>query len=145
MMQRSAELSASAARTLALRIRTTPLPSLGFRARGARLRSSGALAVIVALAAVIAIIVAGKLWLPKGLPNGIVLLGLELGALNALPAMGVVLVYRANRTLNFAQGEMGAFAASLVYLLVETLHWSWFIAVPVSLAAATTVGALVEI
>ena len=44
-------------------------------------------------------------------PNGIFLQGLVLGALNGLLAMGLVLVYRTNRIINFAQGGLGAFAA----------------------------------
>ena len=38
----------------------------------------------------------------------ILFLGLVLGSLSALVAMGLVLVYRANRIVNFAQGDLGA-------------------------------------
>ena len=40
-------------------------------------------------------------------PNGIFLQGIVLGALNGLLAMGLVLIYRTNRIINFAQGELG--------------------------------------
>src|SRR5579884_390633 len=46
-------------------------------------------------------------------PNGILVQGLVLGALNGLLAIGLVLIYRTNRIINFAQGELGAFAATL--------------------------------
>src|SRR2546423_245072 len=84
-------------------------------------------------AAVVAAVVASKALLPQGMPNGIILLGLIVGGLNALPAIGIVLVYRANRIVNFSQGELGAFAASLAYLLIVTLHWPWLVAVLSSL------------
>src|SRR3954453_4809990 len=56
--------------------------------------------------------------LPAGVPGGVVLRGVVIGSLNGLLAMGLVLVYRANAIINFAQGELGAFAATLSYELI---------------------------
>jgi ABC-type branched-subunit amino acid transport system ATPase component/branched-subunit amino acid ABC-type transport system permease component len=79
-------------------------------------------------------------------PLSILFLGAVLGSLSALVAMGIVLVYRANRIVNFAQGSLGAVAAVLAAsLIVEPRGWSFWIAVPVGLAAAIALGALVEI
>ena len=50
--------------------------------------------------------------LPRGLPSGVVLQGLVLGGLTSLTAMGLVLVYRASRVFNFAQGS-GAMVAQV--------------------------------
>src|SRR5207247_1079320 len=50
--------------------------------------------------------------LPNGLPLGVVLLGVTLGSLTALTAMGLVLVYRASRVVNFAQAELGGLATT---------------------------------
>ena len=131
---------------LALRGRTARLPSVGDPSHGAEPgdRSSRLVPAAIAIGAAVLAIAAGKLLLPDGLPNGVIVLGVVLGALNALPALGVVLVYRSNRIVNFAQGELGAFAASLAYLLITTLHWPWAVAVPVALAAAGAVGGAVE-
>ena len=40
------------------------------------------------------------------------LLGVVLGSLTALTAMGIVLVHRSSRIVNFAQGEIGGLSAS---------------------------------
>ena len=88
--------------------------------------------------------IACKAFLPRGLPNAIVLLGLEVGGVNALTAVAIVLVYRTHRVVNFAQGELGAFAASLAFMLMISLRWPWAAAVPVSLLAATAMGGLAE-
>ena len=58
--------------------------------------------------------------LSKGLPIGIVLLGVVYGSIYALLAMGIVLVYRGNRIINFAQAQMGVIAAILAIELNVT-------------------------
>ncbi|MBV8958353.1 MAG: ABC transporter permease [Actinobacteria bacterium] len=78
-------------------------------------------------------------------PNGILLQGIVLGALNGLLAMGLVLIYRTNRIINFAQGELGAFSATLAGELVQRFHWPFYAAVVVGLLAAVGSSALVEI
>ncbi|TMK39039.1 MAG: hypothetical protein E6G66_18070, partial [Actinobacteria bacterium] len=44
--------------------------------------------------------------LPSGLPAGVVLQGVVLGSLTGLSAVGLVLVYRACRIVNFAQATL---------------------------------------
>lgn len=44
--------------------------------------------------------------------------GLQVGAIYALVALGIALVYRATRVLNFAQGELGSVPAFVVFLLL---------------------------
>ena len=75
------------------------------------------LALIWIAAAVAFLVVVQMLWGP---PAGIVVQGALLGGLSALLALGLALVYRANRILNFAQGDLGAAPASLAVLLVVT-------------------------
>ena len=54
-------------------------------------------------------------------PLGAVLQGIVLGLLTSLVALGIVLVYRSNRVLNFAQGELGLLPTILsVMLIVES-------------------------
>ena len=82
------------------------------------------------------------LWGP---PAGIVVQGALLGGLSALLALGLALVYRAHRILNFAQGDLGAAPASLAVLLVVTSGASWLVAFVAGLATAVVVGVLVEL
>src|SRR5213083_953577 len=77
-------------------------------------------------------------------PSGIFLQGLILGMLNGLLAMGLVLVYRTNRIINFAQGELGAFAATMSAELVERFHWPFYFAVAAGLITATLFSAFIE-
>lgn len=68
---------------------------------------------------VLAAIVLALPLLPKGLPLGIVALGLASGATLALHALGVVLVHRSQRFFSFAQVQIGAVAATLFTTLVN--------------------------
>ena len=68
--------------------------------------------------------------------------GLAGGASYALLALGLVLVNRSSRILNFAQGEIGALATFVVASLVVDHGWGWPLAIGVGLAVgATTSGA----
>jgi ABC-type branched-subunit amino acid transport system ATPase component/branched-subunit amino acid ABC-type transport system permease component len=78
-------------------------------------------------------------------PPAILFLGVVLGSLSALVAMGLVLVYRANRIVNFAQGDMGAMASVLAASLIVGPKWPFFAAVAAGLLAAILVGFLVEV
>ena len=50
-----------------------------------------------------------------------------LGALNGLLAMGLVLVYRTNRIINFAQGGLGAVAATMAAQLYQRYNVPFFL------------------
>src|SRR4051812_41034981 len=45
------------------------------------------------------------------IPTEIIILGLVYGSLYALIGMGIILVYRANRIINFAQAQLGSVPA----------------------------------
>ncbi|HEY3670129.1 MAG TPA: ATP-binding cassette domain-containing protein [Acidimicrobiia bacterium] len=92
--------------------------------------------------AVAFLLVVQVLWGP---PAGIVVQGALLGGLSALLALGLALVYRAHRILNFAQGDLGAAPASLAVLLVVSSGASWLVAFVAGLAAAVVLGVLVEL
>ena len=83
--------------------------------------------------------------LPNGLPTGVVVLGLVLGSLEALTAMGLVLIYRANRIINFAQVELGGLAGVIALLGVIAFHLPYFVAVLIGLIAAVGTGALIDL
>ena len=82
------------------------------------------------------------LWGP---PAGIVVQGALLGGLTALIALGIALVYRANRILNFAQGDLGAAPASLAVLLIVSSGASWLVGFLTGIVAAIALGAVVEL
>jgi branched-chain amino acid transport system permease protein len=92
--------------------------------------------------------VAGVLWLQVAffpLPPGQWMFGLVLGAIGSLVALGMALVYRANKVLNFAQAELGTAPAVLVVGLVTVWRWPWGWSVLLGLAAALVLGAVVEL
>jgi ABC-type branched-subunit amino acid transport system ATPase component/branched-subunit amino acid ABC-type transport system permease component len=78
-------------------------------------------------------------------PAPLLALGLVLGSLSALIAMGLVLVYRANRMINFAQGDLGGVAAILTASLIVGPKWPFFPAAIAGLLFALTLGALIEV
>src|SRR5947199_5671767 len=82
--------------------------------------------------------------LQNGLPAGIVFKGVVFGALYGLIAIGLVLIYRANRVVNFAQAEFGAVAAVLAIDLLLHWHVPYLIAVPAGLLIALLTGAFVN-
>ncbi len=78
-------------------------------------------------------------------PAAIWVLGAELGLLTALVALGMALVYRASRILNFAQADLGTAPVVLTITLVTTYGWNYYLGLGIGLAAALAVGALVEL
>ncbi|MFN2462977.1 MAG: ATP-binding cassette domain-containing protein [Candidatus Dormibacteria bacterium] len=62
-------------------------------------------------------------FLPRGLPVGVVGLGMVNGASIALQAMGLVLLYRATRVINFAQTVYGVVPAVVFYQFVKHLQF----------------------
>jgi branched-chain amino acid transport system permease protein len=88
-------------------------------------------------------LVAGAL-LPRGLPLAIVLVGAVLGTVTALLAMGLILIYRTNRIINFAYGSMGGVAGVLAVDLFYTKHWNYWLAMALGLVVGVAVGGLTE-
>jgi branched-chain amino acid transport system permease protein len=77
-------------------------------------------------------------------PAGIFVRGVVIGGLTALVALGMALIHRSNRILNFAQADLGGVPAVLVLMLMTAWGWSYWLAVPTGLLAALLVGGLVE-
>lgn len=75
----------------------------------------------------------------------VVVLGALTGILYGLLAMGLVLVYRSNRVVNFAHGEMGAFGAALFSLLVVRWGLPYWLMLPVAMMAAGCIGSAAEV
>jgi branched-chain amino acid transport system permease protein len=94
------------------------------------------------LAPLLALVVLQQVLYPA--PMGIVLNGAIGGGRIALIALGIALVYRANRIVNFAQGDLGAVPAVLGVMLVVAWGWSYWAGLLVGLLASVVLGVLVE-
>jgi branched-chain amino acid transport system permease protein len=77
-------------------------------------------------------------------PFGVIVRGMLIGGLTALISFGIALIYRANRIINFAQGDLGAVPASLAVLLIVGPGLPYFAALPIALLSALVLGGLVE-
>lgn len=82
--------------------------------------------------------------LPSGLPLGVVLQGIVLGSLTGLSALGLVLVYRSSRIINFAQAALGSAAAFLAVQLFLVRGWNYYVALAMGLVVAAFIGALCD-
>ena len=78
--------------------------------------------------------------LERGAPPGVLLRGAVIGSLYALGAIGIVLVYRGNGIVNFAQAELGSVAAVLAIEFVIQWDVNYFVAVALGLVIAAFMG-----
>jgi len=69
--------------------------------------------------------------------------GLATGSLYALVALGIVLLYRTSRVLNFAHGDLATFGTFIAFALLTARRWPFAAAALGSLAATAVVGAAV--
>lgn len=72
------------------------------------------------------------------LTTNLLVVGTVRGLIIALIAMGIVLVYRSTRVINFAVGDLGVPATALLAIMVGIHHWPYWL----SLVAALVIGAL---
>ena len=70
--------------------------------------------------------------------------GALVGLLYALIAMGFVVIYRASKVFNFAQGELVVFGGFLVWWMVASLGLPLIIGIPLAFVAAALFGLLIE-
>lgn len=75
---------------------------------------------------------------------GVYVIGLVFGALSALTALGMALIYRSNRILNFAQGELGLAPSVAALGLVTFGALPYAFALLIGLGAAVLLGVVVE-
>ena len=75
------------------------------------------------------------------IPLPIVLEGAINGLNYGLLAIGLVLIYRTNRVLNFAQGQLGAFAAIFMVKLTADFHFNYWFSLVLALLMAGAAGA----
>jgi branched-subunit amino acid ABC-type transport system permease component len=77
-------------------------------------------------------------------PASTIVLGLTIGLTYGLLAVGLVLIYRSSRVINFAQGQMGAFGSVAFFLLVTKAHLPYWVALLPALLIAGGIGAATE-
>jgi ABC-type branched-subunit amino acid transport system ATPase component/ABC-type branched-subunit amino acid transport system permease subunit len=79
------------------------------------------------------------------LPVEVLVLGATIGITYGLLSVGLVLVYRTNKVINFAHGEIGAFGAALLGVAVQRWHLPYYLAAVLAIAAAAGTGAIAEV
>ena len=119
---------------MTLALRRMGLDRLSPRLRTAAYVVAGALVLFVVVPAV----------LPDKAPAGELLLGVEIGAVNGLLALGLVLTYRATRVVNFSYGAMGAVSGTLGILLYLADHLNWFLCLAIGAVAGVVIGLLTD-
>jgi len=75
--------------------------------------------------------------------TNVIVSGIAQGAVYGLFALGLVLVYKTTKVLNFAQAETGTFAAFLLWELAH-LGLPWMVALLVTLLAVALMGLIFE-
>ena len=75
----------------------------------------------------------------------LLVLGAIRGLIIALVAMGIVLIYRSSRVINFAVGDLGVPSAALLGVMAGAHGWPYWPALIGALAIGTLAGALVEL
>jgi branched-chain amino acid transport system permease protein len=78
-------------------------------------------------------------------PLGIILVGVVFGSVTSLGAMGLVLIYRAGKFINFAQGALGSLVGVLAIGLVKVHGLNYWVALPAAVVVGAAVGGLTEI
>jgi len=73
-----------------------------------------------------------------------VISGIALGSIYALIALGFVLIYKATKVINFAQGDLMMIGAYLCYTLISQAHLGFFAAMAVATIATGVFGFLLE-
>ncbi len=109
--------------------------------RGGRVLTSRADAWLFAPAALI--LAVQLVFFP--VPAGAAFSGLIIGLLGSLGAVGLALVWRSNRVVNFAQGDLGVFPATLSVLLVTVVGLPWIVGMTAGLVTAALVGLLADV
>jgi branched-chain amino acid transport system permease protein len=82
--------------------------------------------------------------LPDRVPWGVLAQGVIFGSSYALLAMGLILIYRTTRIVNFAYGAMGAMPGSITAALFTAKHMNYWLAILVGLVIGVVSGAAIE-
>src|SRR6202045_5352759 len=77
--------------------------------------------------------------------TNLIFLGIVRGLIIALIAMGIVLVYRSSRVINFAVGDLGVPAAALLAVMAGKSHWPYWPSLFLAVLTGTLAGTVVEL
>ena len=77
--------------------------------------------------------------------SNLLFIGVVQGMIVALIAMGIVLVYRSSRVINFAVGGLGVPATALLAIMVGIHHWPYWLGLVAALAIGALSGTVVEL
>lgn len=77
--------------------------------------------------------------------SNLLFIGFVRGLIVSLIAMGVVLVYRSSRVINFAVGDLGVPSAALLASMAGRSHWPYWPALLLAVGAGTLAGTVVEL
>ena len=78
-------------------------------------------------------------------PPAVLVLGAIIGMTYGILAVGLVLIYRSSKIINFAHGQIGAFGAAVLGLAVTRWHAPYWLMFPIAVALSGSIAALVEI
>jgi len=97
----------------------------------------------------VVVVIYGSVIIPRvsttqAIPYGLYLQSLILGLLSSLLAIGLVLIYRSNRIINFAQGALGAVSATLANELTVRYQVPYVISLITGVVAGVAVAMIVE-
>jgi ABC-type branched-subunit amino acid transport system ATPase component/ABC-type branched-subunit amino acid transport system permease subunit len=104
----------------------------------------GAFAAAVVLAKLAAMQLESADVIKASTPLPVILLGTIIGLTYGLLAVGLVLIYRTNRIINFAHGHIGAFGAAFFGVAAVKWHLPYWVAFPMALIVAAATGAAAE-
>src|SRR6476620_174759 len=79
------------------------------------------------------------------IPRFVLVQGVIVGLNYGLLALGLVLIYRTNRVLNFAQGQLGVVAAVFLVKCHDDFGMNYWFALVLALGLAAAAGALSEL
>jgi branched-chain amino acid transport system permease protein len=77
-------------------------------------------------------------------PLGVMILGIVYGSATALGAFGLILIFRANRFINFGLSPLGAMVGILAVGLVKVHGVNYWVALPGTVIVGAVIGGLVE-
>jgi ABC-type branched-subunit amino acid transport system ATPase component/ABC-type branched-subunit amino acid transport system permease subunit len=77
-------------------------------------------------------------------PFPVIVLGTITGLTYGLLGVGLVLIYRTNRIINFAHGQIGAFGSAFFGIAAVKWHIPYWVAFPMALVVAAFTGAAAE-
>jgi branched-chain amino acid transport system permease protein len=123
-----------------LRRAVAPLGDLSARVRAALAIGAVVVAYLVAWAAT-----GAHGYIHQHAPIGFILVGVVYGSVYSLGAMGLILIYRANRFINFAHGALGSLVGVLAIGMVKVHGVNYWIMLPAAVIVGGLVGAYIDV